>query len=65
VFIFSFAHDSEVREPTILYVPRLQYPNGCRASVSDGEAEVRPDEQRVIYRHTGDRKTHTIRLSRS
>jgi hypothetical protein len=64
VFIFSFAHDSGVAEPTILYVPRLQYPNGCRVSVSDGEAQVQLDEQRVIYRHTGDRKTHTIRLSR-
>jgi hypothetical protein len=64
VFIFTFAHDVEVVEPTILYVPQFQYPDGCRVSVSDGEAEYQPDEQRVIYRHTGGRKTHTIRLSR-
>ncbi len=64
VFMFSFAHDSEVAEPTILYVPRMQYPGGCRLAVSDGEAEYQPEEQRVVYRHSGDRKTHTIRLAR-
>ncbi len=64
LFIFTFSHDVHVVEPTILYVPGLQYPHGCRATVSDGEAQVQLEEQRVIYRHTGDRKTHTIRLSR-
>jgi hypothetical protein len=64
VFMFSFAHDSEVAEPTILYVPRVQYPGGCRIAVSDGEAEYQSEEQRVVYRHSGDRRTHTIRLAR-
>jgi len=64
VFVFSFAHDSSVVEPTILYVPRLQYPHGCRIVVSDGDAEHQPDGQRIVYRHSASRRTHTIRLSR-
>jgi hypothetical protein len=63
-FHFTFKHDPDVAEPTVVYAPRWQYPRGFRVIVSDGEAEARPDEQRVVYRHGRDRPTHTLRLSR-
>jgi hypothetical protein len=63
-FHFTFKHDPDVAEPTVVFAPRWQYPQGCRVIVSDGEAEARPDEQRVVYRHGRDRPTHTLRLSR-
>lgn len=63
-FLFSFAHDEQVTQPTVLFAPQLQYPAGCRVDVSDGEATYRAAEQQVIYLHGTGRRTHTIRLSR-
>jgi Glycoside hydrolase family 5 C-terminal domain/Cellulase (glycosyl hydrolase family 5) len=64
IFMLTFTHDREVSEPTVLYVPQRQYPAGYRVTLSDGQAEHHAAEQRLIYRHTADRRTHTIRLSR-
>jgi hypothetical protein len=63
-FHFSFKHDPDVSEPTIVFIPRHQYPHGCRVTVSDGETELQMDEQRLVYRHSRQRPTHTLRLSR-
>ncbi len=61
-FTFSFRHDSDLTEPTELFVPNSQYPEGYRVEVSDGEFEVLADEQRVIYRHSDQDMPHTIRI---
>jgi hypothetical protein len=63
-FRFQFEHDPDVSEPTIIYCPRLQYPRGCRVTVSDGEAQAQLDEQRIVYRHGQALQVHTLRLSR-
>ena len=62
-FTFSFRHDSEIEEPTEIFLPNSQYPAGCRVEVSDGEYEALHDEQRIIYRHSEAQDEHTIRIS--
>ena len=62
--LFTFEHDPDVAEPTVVYAPRWQYPQGCRVIVSDGQAEAQPDEQRVVYRHGPRYLTHTLACSR-
>ena len=62
LFTFSFRHDSAVAEPTEIYVPNSQFPAGYRVEVSDGEYEIRREEQRVIYRHSDKDVPHMIRI---
>ena len=63
IFNFTFRHDSDVTEPTRLFVPNLQYPHGCKIEVSDGTFELHRDEQVLQYWHTPVRVEHTIQLS--
>ena len=62
LFTFSFRHDSAVTEPTELFVPNSQFPDGYRVEVSDGEVEVLRDEQRVLYRPSDKDMPHLIRV---
>ncbi len=62
VFIFSFRHDSAVSEPTELFVPNSQFPDGYRVEVSDGEAEVDVAAQQVLYRHSDKDMPHLVRV---
>ena len=62
LFTFSFRHDSDVTEPTEIFVPNSQYPDGYRVEVSDGEYEILRDEQRVLYRHSDKDMPHMIRI---
>lgn len=64
VFEFEFRHDPQVAEPTLVYVPEQQYPEGCRVAVSDGEARPGSDRQTLIYQHGRDRDIHSLRLTR-
>ncbi len=63
VFLFRFVHDPEVREPTEIFVPALQYPGGPRVQVSDGTWEYSRDRQLLLYRHGADRREHLVRLT--
>ena len=63
-FELEFRHDPAVSAPTEVFVPAYQYPHGCLVEVSDGTYELRQAEQSLIYRHTGEREVHTIRLRR-
>ena len=62
LFTFSFRHDSRLVEPTEIYVPNSQYPDGYRVEVSDGEFDVLAEQQRVIYRHSDKDMPHMIRI---
>ncbi len=61
-FTFSFRHDSAISEPTELFVPNSQFPDGYTVEASDGEYEVLQHEQRVIYRHSDRDEPHSIRI---
>ncbi len=60
-FVFRFRHDSAISEPTEIFLPNSQFPEGYRVEVSDGEYEMLREEQRLIYRH-GDGEEHEIRV---
>jgi hypothetical protein len=61
-FKYSFRHDPALSEPTIIFVPQYQYPNGCIVEVSDGEFEINQTDQKLIYRHSSGRSEHTIHI---
>ena len=46
-FIFEFDADSSLRAPTIIYVPKIQYPYGYEIKVSEGNIIKKADEQLV------------------
>ena len=48
IFYFEFEGKSSIKAPTILYVPKIQYPNGYEINISDGEIEIKEEEQ-LIY----------------
>jgi hypothetical protein len=65
-FEFTFCHDPDVdistAAPTEIFVPRLQYPNGCCVQVSDGAFVHRVDCQILEYRHGTARVEHWIKV---
>jgi hypothetical protein len=63
-FEFSFRHDPTVEAPTELFVPNLQYPDGCDVEVSDGTYETDRSSQKMLYRHSVSRVVHRVRLQR-
>jgi hypothetical protein len=65
VFEFEFRHDPQIDEPTIIYLPQRVFPNGCRVTVSDGEATLDAAVQRLTYLHTSSQPVHLLRLERS
>lgn len=61
-FLYRFRHDPAARAPTEIFVPRLQYPAGCRVAVSDGVYELDMGAQRLIYHHSDGRQEHELRI---
>ncbi|MGB2955518.1 MAG: cellulase family glycosylhydrolase [Anaerolineales bacterium] len=62
IFKFRFRHDPVVKEPTEIFVPLYQYPNGCIVEISDGEYELNLAEQILTYWPSAEVKEHLIRL---
>lgn len=63
-FIFEFDGDSSIRAPTILYVPKIQFPNGYEVSVSEGEIEEKHDKQ-LVFIKISESGIHSVKISRS
>ncbi len=63
-FELVFRHDPQVAAATEIFLPALQYPGGASITVSDGEFEVLPQEQTLLYRHTQERPEHAVRVCR-
>lgn len=61
-FALRFRHDPASTAPTEIFLPRLQYPLGCRVAVSDGVYELDLEGQRLVYRHSAARKEHEVRV---
>jgi len=64
-FCFSFQHRPEINEPTIIYLPSYQYPNGCQIEISDGKYEYSAEEQMLKYWHGNDNLEHKIVIQSS
>jgi len=61
-FNFEFDADSSIQAPTILYIPNIQYPNGYKIEVSEGEIDKKDTEQLVLLRTMKD-GVHTIKIT--
>lgn len=66
LFEYEFQHDEELKNvPTEIFVPKLQYPQGYKVVVSDGDYTIDEENQRLIYHHTVDRFRHSIRIMKN
>jgi hypothetical protein len=63
IFNFEFRHDPAIQAPTEIFVPDFQYPDGYNVWVSDGECEVRKNDQLLIYQYSDKRETHKIKIT--
>ncbi len=59
---YTFRHDPAVSEPTELFVPALQYPDGYVVQVSDGWYEQDTERQIVRYWHGDEQEIHAIQI---
>lgn len=61
-FTMEFSHNPQAAAPTEIYLPEVQYPDGCVVEVSDGDYEIHPETQTLIYQHSHTQNLHTIRV---
>ena len=57
---YTFRHDPAVIEPTVIFLPPCQYPQGYRVWISDGTFFEDAEGHTLLYRHTLGRPNHTI-----
>jgi len=62
-FLFEFEADTTIEGPTVIFVPRIQYPQGVDIESSQGTTDHLPDSQQLLV-HSEASGTHGIRLSR-
>lgn len=63
-FTYIFKHDPTIKAPTEIYVPKFHYSIGIDIQISDGSYQYDAERQILIYYHSVDCPTHTIRLFR-
>ncbi len=63
VFSYTFRHDPDIQAPTEIFVPNYQYPNGYNIWVTDGECDLRHEQQLLLYQPSADRETHRIKIT--
>ena len=61
-FDFEFSHDPGVKQPTEVFVPNFQYPEGYNIQVSDGTYEIDSARQILTYHHSTERPTHWLHV---
>jgi hypothetical protein len=57
-FLFDFEADTSIKIPTILYVPKIQYPRGFDINLSEGSFSLDSDNQIVAINTTKSRIHH-------
>jgi len=60
-FYFDFDGNPSINAPSILYIPKIQYPKGFEIIISEGEIEKREDEQ-LVYIKSKTEGIHTIKI---
>ena len=61
-FLFEFDGDISIKAPTILYVPKIQYPNGFYITVSEGE--IKKDEEQHVSIKIHKNGLHIVKILR-
>jgi hypothetical protein len=64
-FEYEFRHDPEISAPTVVFLPRLHYPDGYLVEISDGEYQVEAEKQQLLYYHNSERSVHKLQITRS
>ncbi|NHJ23723.1 MAG: glycosyl hydrolase family 5 [Candidatus Lokiarchaeota archaeon] len=62
-FIFEFEADKSIGAPTILYLPKIQYPHGFEINLSEGNYDENHYEQ-IIFIRTDKSGKHQIKITR-
>lgn len=62
VFQYEFRHDPDAQALTEIFVPNYHYPKGYQVWITDGECDVRVEDQKLIYQHDPRRRVHRIRI---
>ena len=50
IFYFEFNGNISIKAPTILYVPKIQYPSDYDVDLSEGEIEKKEDKQLLFVK---------------
>lgn len=62
-FNFEFDGKTSIQAPTIIYIPKIHYPNGYEINVSEGEIKKEDDIQLVLVKIKED-GVHTVNITR-
>jgi hypothetical protein len=62
LFEFEYRHQSGIQEPTQVFVPQTQYPQGCGVVISDGRYELDLAEQRLLHWPSEQMSNHRIQI---
>lgn len=62
-FNFEFDGKTSIQAPTIIYIPKIHYPNGYEINVSEGEIKKEEDIQLVLVKIKED-GVHTVNITR-
>jgi hypothetical protein len=59
-FIFEFTGDSSIDAPTVLYIPKVHYPNGYHITMSEGE--IMRQEDQLVFIKIHQNGTHFVKI---
>ncbi|MFX0070426.1 MAG: hypothetical protein ACFFAO_04975 [Candidatus Hermodarchaeota archaeon] len=62
-FLFEFNADSSISAPSIIYVPKVQYPNGYQIELSAGKVE-RKEKEQLVFLSTEKDGFHSIKITK-
>lgn len=62
-YLYEYQVDNTITEPTIIYVPHFQYPQGVKVEVSSGEISLDLANQRLVHK-PGSESPCWIKLTR-
>ena len=46
LFLFEFDADKSIKTPTTIYIPKIQYPNGFKITISEGE--IKKEDEQIV-----------------
>jgi len=64
IFYFEFDGDPAISAPTIIFVPKIQFPDGYEVKISEGELKINKDKQMIFIMIKND-GIHTVKITRS
>ncbi|MFW9971035.1 MAG: hypothetical protein ACFFDF_12650, partial [Candidatus Odinarchaeota archaeon] len=63
-FYFEFDANSYISSPTIIYIPKIQFPEGYDIKITEGELKKNEDEQ-LIFINTKKDGIHSVKIKQN